>query len=85
MLDYDYKRKTKKIKTETTYPDGANAATYITTYECFCGKGKIVEEVTPGFDDSFVTIECKHCLKKYHEFIDYCGNEWKVYLRKNNK
>lgn len=74
-------KKTKLIKTKTTYPDNANHPTYITKYKCFCGLGKIVEENTPGFNDHFITLSCKRCLKKYCSFIDMCGNDWIVYLK----
>lgn len=85
MLESKIVTKTKLIKTKTTYPDNANAATYITKYECFCGFGKIVEENTPGFDDHFITLSCKKCEEKYHSFIDLCGNDWIVYLKENKK
>ena len=65
--------------------DNANAATYITKYKCFCGWGKIEEENTPGFDDHFITLSCRRCLKKYHSFIDLCGNDWMVYLKENKQ
>lgn len=78
-------RKTRLVKTKITYPDNANHPTYITKYKCFCGWGKIVEENTPGFDDHFITLSCRRCLKKYHSFIDMCGNDWIVYLKEEKK
>lgn len=75
-------KKLKKIITEETYPDGANSPTYITTYECLCGKGKIVEENTVGFGDHFVTLKCSACLKKYRSYIDIIGYDFVFYETK---
>ena len=58
------------IKTPSTYD------------ECFCGKGKIIEERVVGFNDHYIDIICKNCLRKYHDFIDLCGNDWKIYKKK---
>lgn len=71
----------KVLKKEDKYPEGANSATIVTTYECFCGSGTIVEENTVGFNDDFITIKCKKCLETYYDFVDKYGNDWKVYLR----
>ena len=72
----------KVLSVNDTYPDGANSATIIKTYECLCGKGKIVEENTPGFNDHFVTLECKECLKKYRSYVDIIGYDFAFYLKK---
>ena len=63
------------------YPRGANSPTITTVYKCLCGKGKIVEENTIGFNDHFVTLECRKCLKTHHPFVDIVGNEFKFYLK----
>lgn len=42
------------------------------------------EDITPGFNDSFVTLNCKNCLKKYHSFIDYLGNMWSLYEKEKH-
>lgn len=69
----------KKLKTKETYPKGANSPTVITKYVCPCGKGKIVESNTVGFNDHFVTLKCRKCLKTYHPFIDISGSDFKLY------
>ena len=68
-----------KIKSKSIFPRKANSATIITKYRCPCGKGKIVEENTPGFDDHFVTLECKRCLKSFKSYIDIIGDDFKLY------
>jgi hypothetical protein len=80
-MDYKYIKITNKIKEEIKYPKGANTPTYITTYECLCGCGVIVERDVRGFNDHFITIDCKKCLEKYHSFVDVVGYEWKIYLK----
>ena len=45
-------------------------------------EGEIEENTTSGFDDRFITINCKEWLKKYCSNIDYYGNDWKVYIKK---
>ena len=72
--------KLKKISTVDKYPDGANSSTIVTRYECLCGKGEIIEENTIGFNDHFVSLECKSCEKKYRPFIDISGYDFKFYL-----
>ena len=52
------------LKEERT-PAGANRPTIHKEYLCPCGKGRIIEERVPGFDDWFATIECITCSKKY--------------------
>ena len=47
------------IKSKETYPKGANSPTIIKKYSCPCGRGKLVEENTIGFNDHFVTLECR--------------------------
>jgi len=69
----------RRIKQRTTYPQGANSPTIITKYVCLCKWGRIVEENTIGFDDHFVTLTCRRCLKQYHPFIDIIGDEFKFY------
>lgn len=83
MLDSKIVKKTKLINSKKEYPDNANHPTIINTYECFCGKGTIEEEIVSGFNDRFISLECEHCEKKYQSFIDYYGNDWKVYLQNN--
>ena len=39
------------------------------------GKGKIVYETVPGFDDSYAFFECKECEKKYN-FLYSRGYAW---------
>ena len=72
------KRKTKLIKEEATYPDGANSPTIVKTYKCFCKKGFIIEERVVGFNDHFATLECEECEKKYHSFLSFYGDTWVV-------
>ena len=74
------KTETKLISSKSTYKDGANVPTYITKYKCFCGKGKIIEERIPGFDDHYAFIKCRRCSKKY-SYIDFAGSEWEVTLK----
>ena len=74
-------KKTKLLKEEELYPDGANSPTIHREYRCFCKKGLIIEENTIGFSDHFITIECEKCLKKYEPFIDECGYDWLVYKK----
>ena len=74
--------KTKLLLEEERYPDDANSPTIYKEYECFCGKGKIIEERVVGFNDHYIDIICKNCLKKYHDFIDIYGNDWKIYKKK---
>ena len=79
MSKYIPIKKLKKISCIEAYPGNANSPTYITTYECLCGKGKIVEDNTVGFNDHFVTFECRNCEKKYHSFIDIIGYDFVFY------
>lgn len=69
----------KEIKSKSLFARKENSLTVITKYRCPCGRGKIVEENTPGFNDHFVTLECKRCLKKFHGYIDIIGYEFKLY------
>lgn len=75
-------KKTKLLKVEEKYPKGANSPTIHKEYVCFCGKGKIIEEDVIGFNDHFIDIKCRHCLKEYHDFIDIYINDWMVYKKK---
>ena len=72
-------KKMKKISVEEMYPNNANSPTYVTTYECLCGKGKVVEENTVGFNDHFVTLNCSVCKKKYRQYIDIIGYDFVFY------
>lgn len=67
------------IERTEQYPDGANSPTVVTRYRCPCGKGELVEENTIGFNDHFVTLECKQCLKKYHPFVDIVGYDFRLH------
>ena len=49
-------KKTKLLLEEKRYPDGANSPTIYKEYECFCGKGKIIEERVVGFNDHYIDI-----------------------------
>ena len=80
-MNYIYFKIPKKLKEEKIYPHGSNTHTYISTYQCFCGCGEIVEEDVRGFNDRFITIKCSKCLEKYHSFVDVVGYEWKIYLK----
>lgn len=73
----------KFIKRIEKYPRGANSPTIVTKYKCLCGRGKIVEHNTVGFNDHFVTLECRRCLKTYHPFIDICGDSFKLYPKED--
>lgn len=68
-----------KLGEKEEYPNGANSLTIITSYSCPCGNGEIVEYNTIGFDDRFVSLECKECLKKYHSSIDIVGAWFRLY------
>lgn len=68
-----------KLGEKEEYPNGANSPTIITRYACPCGNGEIVEYNTIGFDDHFVSLECKECLKKYHSSIDIIGAWFRLY------
>lgn len=72
--------KTKKIGSE--HPYGENSPNERITFECFCGKGKIIEEHVWGFGDHIVMLECKQCLKKYSSYMSFCGNDWMRYTDK---
>ena len=77
--------KTRVLSSKNYYPKGANSPTVITKYKCLCGWGKIIEENVIGFDDHFINIKCRRCLKKYHPFVDILGNEWVVYEKEQKK
>ena len=78
-------RELKMKSRRDKYPRGANAPTTVTKYKCLCGWGKIVEYDTRGFNDHFVTLKCRRCLKKYHPFIDIFGYEFMFYLLEKDK
>ena len=69
----------KVIEHVDTYPDGANSPTVVTKYVCPCGKGQIIDENVVGFNDRVIYLKCKTCLKKYHEYIDIIGYDFKLY------
>lgn len=75
ISDLSVKRRKEK------YPKGANSPTFITVYTCPCGRGKVVESNTVGFDDHFVTLACRACLKKYHPFVDIVGYDFEFYVK----
>ena len=78
--DYIEKSTTRFIKSKTIYPKGANSPTIRNYYKCLCGRGKIVEESVPGFDDSFAYFKCRRCNKKY-SYIEFTYEEWIVYKK----
>lgn len=80
-MDYKYKKIPRVIRRKSKYIDGANVPTEITVHRCFCGLGRIRYCHTPGFDDDYFEIKCPICKIRYHEFIDQCGDEWKVYKK----
>ena len=80
-MEYDYKRIPKIVEKKEIYPDGANSPTRVDVHKCFCKKGFIEHCTVPGFGDEWFEIKCNECSKKYHDFIDLCGDEWKVYLK----
>ncbi len=67
----------KLILFEKRYPNGANSPTEHYEYHCPCGKGKIVYENVPGFDDSYAFFECRNCEKKY-DFRYGRGYRWEL-------
>ena len=70
-------RTAKVLLKEDRYPNGANSPTHHTEYACPCGKGKVIYENVPGFNDSYAWIECKTCSKKYD--IEYGkGHLWEL-------
>ena len=73
--------KTKRIL-DVKNPYGEDSATEYLAFECFCGKGKIIEEHVWGFNDHIVSLECKECLKKYSSYMSFCGNGWYRYEKK---
>ena len=79
-VDYISKEETKVISSKVTYPKGANSPTYVTTYKCFCGKGKLIEERVAGFNDHFAYLKCRRCSKKY-SYVDFAGSDWEVTLK----
>ena len=61
------------------YPKGANSPTVVTRYACPCGKGEVVDRNTVGFNDRFVTLECRRCRRTYHPFVDIVGCDFCFY------
>ena len=77
MLQVDIKD-LKLIRAYEKYPRGANSPTIIKKYKCPCGRGKIIEQNTIGFNDHFVTLNCRRCLKTYQPFVDICGDSFEL-------
>ena len=77
----EYVKPTKKIQTRNEMEDGANVATRVEEYECFCGEGTIEYCVVPGFDDDYFVIKCQKCKQKIG-FIEWSGSDWAIYLYK---
>ena len=73
MIDYNDSN-AKKIPNQSKEP---NSATQTITYECPCGKGRIVYENVRGFDDKYAYFECKVCDKKYTFKYGY-GHFWEL-------
>ncbi len=67
----------ERIESKDIFPDGANVATSCDDYKCPCGKGKIVEERVPGFDDYSIWIDCEECRKIYRVRTG-CGSIWEL-------
>ncbi|MBQ8407565.1 MAG: hypothetical protein IJY39_01735 [Clostridia bacterium] len=62
---------------EERYPNGANWPTLHFEYACPCGKGRIVYERVPGFNDQWAEIKCESCEKSY-KIITGCGHLWEL-------
>ena len=82
MLDYDRIKRSAVIKSYQRYPKGANCPTCFEEYSCPCGKGIILREYVPGFEDDFMTLKCRRCLNTYAPFVDPMGDQLTVYIRK---
>ena len=67
----------KLLIEEERYPDGANTPTIHKEYACPCGKGKIVEEHVPGFNDWYARLECNNCADKY-TLVEGNGHIWEL-------
>ena len=74
--------RTKLISKTMIYPKGANCPTEHYEYECACGKGKIIEENVPGFDDHYTWIACEECKKNY-VLVEGRGSIWDIYPRED--
>ena len=77
-VSYISKTTTKLLNEKESYPKGANSPTLIKTYECFCKKGKIIEERVIGFNDHFAYFKCRTCSRKY-SYLEFSGNDWAAY------
>lgn len=75
-------KKLQLLERKDEYPEGANSPTIVTEYRCLCKEGKLVEYNTVGFNDHFVTLECKKCLRKFQPYVDIVGNSFKLYPKK---
>lgn len=62
---------------EERYPKGANAPTQHYEYKCPCGKGKIIYENVPGFDDDYAIMKCRKC-KKLYDFRYGYDSRWEL-------
>ena len=61
--------------------EGTNTPTCFEEYPCPCGKGRIVREFVPGFEDDFMTLECSECLKTYTSTVDRSGSDLLLYIK----
>lgn len=66
-----------KLGTTEVYPERSNHPTLHTEYKCACGKGKIIFERVPGFDDFYAFFHCPDCEEKYR-FKYSCGHVWEL-------
>ena len=53
--------------------------TFITTYQCPCGQGKVLkeEDTIIGFRQIYVHITCTDCLKKY-KILNASSRNWEL-------
>ena len=65
------------LLSEERYPNGANCPTIHKEYLCPCGRGKIIEERVPGFDDWYARLDCITCQEKYM-LIEWQGHIWEL-------
>lgn len=69
--------RTKLISKKLIYPKNGNWPTEHYEFECACGKGKIIEENVPCFNDHYTWIACEECKKKY-VLIEGRGSIWEI-------
>ena len=84
-LEYEDLALPRRLRSRDKRPRGANCATTVTVYKCFCGFGRLVHSRVPGFDDEWFELKCRKCNKKYTSIIDWCGDELRVYLKPEKK